>query len=51
MDEKINGMDDNGRCINCGERHLICTTELKDNKWIWKKICSFCSDIKETQVF
>jgi transcription elongation factor Elf1 len=51
MNEKVNRMDEYGRCIKCGERHLICTTEQKGNEWVWKKNCSFCNDLKETQVF
>jgi transcription elongation factor Elf1 len=50
MIERINRMDQNGRCIKCGERHLVCTTEQKGNEWIWKKSCSSCNDVKETQV-
>jgi hypothetical protein len=51
MNEKLNGMDENGKCIKCGERHLVCTTEQKGNEWVWKKNCSSCNDLKETQVF
>jgi hypothetical protein len=51
MIEKVNGMDEYGRCTKCGERHLTCTTEQIGKEWVWKKFCSFCNDVKETQIF
>ncbi len=41
MDEKSE------RCKICRSTKYISSTEMKNGKWIWKKICKGCGEVLE----
>jgi len=35
------------RCDECGASNFTYSTEWKDTKWLWKKICKSCDEVLE----
>jgi len=50
MTEELNGIDEYGKCLNCGSRSTTYSTEQKGDDWIWKKLCSSCNNLLEKQI-
>jgi len=50
INKELNGLDEYGKCKNCGKRGITYTTEKKSDDWVWKKICSTCSNEIERQI-
>ena len=47
---KLNQIDENGKCRNCGSRKITYSTEQKTDDWIWKMICASCNNELENQI-
>lgn len=50
MTKKINGIDEHGKCRNCGSRKITYSTEQKTDDWVWKKLCESCNNELEKQI-
>jgi len=50
MTGELNGIDEYGKCRNCGSRSITYSTEQKDDEWIWKKLCASCNNEIEKQI-
>ena len=49
MTKELNGMDEHGKCRNCGSRKITYSTEQKMGNWVWKKMCEECNNVLEKQ--
>jgi len=46
---KLDQIDENGKCRNCGSRKITYSTEQKTGNWVWKKMCESCNNVLEKQ--
>jgi len=44
MEKELNGIDEYGKCRNCGSRSTTYSTEQKGEDWVWKKVCASCDN-------
>ncbi len=50
MTKELNGIDEHGKCRNCGSRKITYSTEQKTDDWVWKKICADCDNVLEKEI-